>query len=132
MYDVEREGGSRTSDGDVGVGAYVDAEAEAEAETGVGSLEILVIGGATGESDGAEAGCGVAAVVERLGTSTGAATADAADTVPVSSETYLSEMAFPEKNSPAESEGSMEGAGGNMSDWNESDCRVIFFFFVSE
>jgi hypothetical protein len=46
----------------------------------------------------------------------------AADTAPVSSETYLSAMGFPEKNSPAVREGSMEGAGGKMSDWNESDC----------
>ena len=111
--DAEREDGSRTSTGDTGVCAYAEGDADAEAETGVGSLEILVIGEATGESDGAAAGCGAGAVVERVGgTNTGAAAADAADTAPVSSETNLSEIALPVKNSPADSEGSIDGAGG--------------------
>jgi hypothetical protein len=43
------------------------------------------------------------------------------ETAPVSSETYLSTMGLPENNSPAVSEGSIEGAGGKMSDWKESD-----------
>jgi len=30
-------------------------------------------------------------------------------------------MGLPEKNSPDVREGSIEGAGGKMSDWNESD-----------
>ncbi len=45
----------------------------------------------------------------------------AAETAPVSRETSLRETALPEKNSPAVREGSIEGAGGKMSDWNESD-----------
>jgi hypothetical protein len=60
----------------------------------------------------------------RVGIGTGVDVGAAADTAPVSSETYLSAMGFPEKNSPAVREGSMEGAGGKMSDWNESDWWV--------
>jgi hypothetical protein len=50
------------------------------------------------------------------------------DTAPVSSETYLSATGLPEKNSPAVTQGSMDDAGGKMSDWNESDwvgCGVV-------
>jgi hypothetical protein len=97
----------------------------AEAEVGVGSLETLASGGATtGDSDGVcEADCGAGAVAVRVGVAAteAAATAAAAETAPVSSETYLSATGFPEKNSPAVREGSLEGAGGKMSDWNESD-----------
>lgn len=47
----------------------------------------------------------------------------AVEVTPLSRLTSLSEGGFPEKNSPAVREGSMEGAGGKISDWNESDCR---------
>ena len=52
------------------------------------------------------------------------AEAAAAVTVPVSRETNLRETGLPEKNSPAVREGSIDGAGGKMSDWNESDWRA--------
>jgi hypothetical protein len=91
------------------------AEAEGgEMGVGIGSLGTLAIDGATGAEPGSEAG----AVMDRVGTTTAAS---AEETTPVSSETSLSEIDFPEKNSPAVSEGSIEGAGGKMSDWNESD-----------
>lgn len=45
----------------------------------------------------------------------------AEERAPVSSETSLRETALPVKNSPTVSEGSIKGAGGKMSDWNESD-----------
>jgi hypothetical protein len=76
------------------------------------------------------ADCGAGAVEERVGPGPGPDgkegddAAEAAETAPVSSETSLSETALPEKNSPAEREGSIEGAGGKMSDWNESDFLV--------
>ena len=38
------------------------------------------------------------------------------ETVPISRDIYLSTMAFLEKNSPVVRDGSMEGAGGKMSD----------------
>jgi hypothetical protein len=47
--------------------------------------------------------------------------AAAVDTAPVSRETSLREMGLPEKNSPEVRQGSIDGAGGKMSDWNESD-----------
>lgn len=127
--DVEREGGICTSAGDTGVGAYADAGAETDAGAGAGdggggSLATLVSDGATtGESDGADAGAGwgAGAVAERVGVGTGVEVGATMDTAPVSSETYLSETGFPEKKSPAVREGSMEDAGGKMSDWNESD-----------
>ena len=100
-----------------------------DAEMGGGSLATLVIGGAiSGDRDGGDgacADCGAGADVERVGAWTGAGTEEEAgavvETAPVSSETRLRETALPEKNSPAVSEGSIEGAGGKMSDWNESD-----------
>ena len=48
----------------------------------------------------------------------------------MSRETSLRETGLPEKNSPAVREGSIDGAGGKMSDWNESDwrARVSCFF----
>jgi len=115
------------------VGApYTEAGVEAEAEAGGGSLATLVSFGAmTGERDGVCAGCGAGAVAERVGACTAAAIGEGADTgaavetAPVSSETYLSATGLPEKNSPAERQGSMEGADGKMSDWNESDCTVV-------
>ena len=121
--DAEREGGICTSAGDTGACEY------AEAEMGGGSLATLVMGGATmGDNDGAERGCGADAVAERVGVcaSAGAEVGGAeegaeAEIAPVSSETSLSETGLPEKNSPAVSEGSIEGAGGKMSDWKESD-----------
>jgi hypothetical protein len=117
---------------------YVDAEREggvctagvkgAEAEVGGGSLATLVSDGAmTGDKDGVCADCGAGAVEERVGPGPepelGKEVDDAAveETAPVSRETSLSEMALPEKNSPDVREGSIEGAGGKMSDWNESD-----------
>jgi hypothetical protein len=45
------------------------------------------------------------------------------ETVPISRDIYLSTTAFPEKNLPAVRDGSMEGVGGKMSDWKESDWR---------
>jgi len=125
--DAEREGGICTSAGDTGVGVYADAGAETDAGAGAGdgsggSLAILVSDGATtGESDGAGAGWGAGAVAERVGTGKGVDVGATMDTAPVSSETYLSATGLPEKNSPAVREGSMEDAGGKMSDWNESD-----------
>ena len=51
--------------------------------------------------------------------------AAAVDTAPVSRETNLRETGLPEKNSPAVREGSIDGASGKMSDWNESDLRKL-------
>ena len=42
-------------------------------------------------------------------------------TEPFSRLTRLGVIGLPVKYSPAESEGSEESAGGNMSDWKESD-----------
>lgn len=42
---------------------------------------------------------------------------------PVSRSTSLGEATFPLKNSLAVSTGSVEGAGGKMSDWNTSACK---------
>jgi len=126
--DVEREGGIRTSAGVKG----------AEVEVGVGSLATLVSDGAMiGDTDGVCADCAAGAVEERVGSGPGPGPgpgpepelgkevddAVAEETVPVSRETSLSEMALPVKNSPALREGSIEGAGGKMSDWKESDLR---------
>lgn len=121
MYvDAEREGGICTSAGVKGT----------EAEVGVGSLATLASDGAMiGDTDGVCADCGAGAVVERAGPEPERGNevddAEAEETAPVSRETSLSETALPVKNSPAVREGSIEGAGGKMSDWNESD----FFFF---
>ena len=136
MYlDAKREGGICTSAGEGGVGAYANAEADA----GGGSLETLVSGGAMiGDIEAGEcADCGADAVDDRVGPGLGPDgkegddAAAAAETAPVSSETSLSETALPEKNSPAEREGSIEGAGGKMSDWNESDFLVRVVRHVS-
>jgi hypothetical protein len=136
MYvDAEREGGMCTLAGDWGVGAYAEVGLVVEAKAGGGSLATLVSGGAmTGDKeDGGCADCGVGAVEERVGPDPkdaageddddagAAATAAKEETAPVSRETSLSETALPEKNSPDVSEGSIDGAGGKMSDWNESD-----------
>src|SRR6266849_3019629 len=128
--DAEREGGIRTSAGVKGAGA----------EVGGGSLATLVSDGAMiGDKDGVCADCGVGAVEERVGPGPDPGpepelgkgkevddTAAEEETAPVSRETSLSEMALPVKNSPDVREGSIDGAGGKMSDWNESD----FFFLV--
>jgi hypothetical protein len=129
--DAEREGGICSSAGDMGVGAYAETGAETGAgagagEGGGGSLTPRVsCGGETGESDGGCAGWGAGAVAERVGVGTGVDVdvGAAVDTAPVSSETYLSATGFPEKNSPEVRAGSIEGAGGKMSDWKESDWR---------
>jgi hypothetical protein len=122
--DAEREGGICTSAGVKGAGAG------AEVEVGEGSLATFATGGAmTGDEDGVCADCGVGAVEERVGPGPGPEPelgkdvddAAAEETAPVSRETSLSEMALPVKNSPAVREGSIEGAGGKMSDWKESD-----------
>jgi hypothetical protein len=87
-----------------------------------------MIGGATGERDGGDAGWEIGAVVDRVGTAAanaGADVASAVETAPVSSDTNLSETALPEKNSPAVIDGSIDGAGGKMSDWNESDYGCV-------
>jgi hypothetical protein len=123
--DAEREGGICTSAGVKG----------AEVELGGGSLATLVSDGAMiGDKDGVVcADCGAGAVEERVGPGPGpgpgpepelgkeVVDAAAEVTAPVSRETSLSETALPVKNSPAVREGSIEGAGGKMSDWNESD-----------
>jgi hypothetical protein len=126
MYvDAEREGRICTSAGVKG----------AETEVDGGSLATLVSGGAMiGDKDGVCAGCGDGAVEERVGPGPGPGAGPeprpgrevedaeaAAETAPVLRETSLRETALPEKNSPAVREGSIEGAGGKMSDWNESD-----------
>lgn len=128
--DVEREGGIRTSAGDMGAGENAEADAEAEAgvemvaDVGGGSLATFVICGAmTGEREGVWPGWGDDAVEDRVGVGTAMDAGAPVETAPVSSETYLSATAFPEKNSPEVRHGSMEGAGGKMSDWNESDWR---------
>lgn len=46
------------------------------------------------------------------------------DTAPVPKLTRFRVGVLPEKNSPAVKEGSGDGYGGKMSDWNESDCTV--------
>ena len=48
----------------------------------------------------------------------------------MSRETSLREIGLPEKNSPAVREGSIDGAGGKMSDWNESDWRACVSYFL--
>ena len=119
MYvDAEREGGIRTSAGVKG----------AEVEVGGGSLATLVSDGAMiGDKDGVCTDCGVGAVEERVGPGPESGLgrevddAEVEETAPVSRETSFSEMALPVKNSPAVREGSIEGAGGKMSDWNVSD-----------
>jgi hypothetical protein len=125
MYvDAEREGGICTSAGVKGAGAGAEVEVDG------GSLATLVSDGAmTGDEDGVCADCGWGAVEERVGPGPepelGKEVDDAAaeETAPVSRETRLSVMALPEKNSPDVRQGSIEGAGGKMSDWNESDLR---------
>jgi hypothetical protein len=133
MYavDASREGGIRTSAGDMGAvenaGVVETAATGAEtvADVGDGSVDTFASCGAmTGEREGICPGWGGGTVGDRVGV--GSAVVDAGplvETAPVSSETYLSATAFPEKNSPEVSDGSMEGAGGKMSDWNESDWR---------
>jgi hypothetical protein len=126
MYvDAEREGGICTSAGVKGAGAGAEVEVDG------GSLATLVSDGAmTGDEDGVCADCGWGAVEERVGPGPepelGKEVDDAAaeETAPVSRETRLSVMALPEKNSPDVRQGSIEGAGGKMSDWNESDFLV--------
>ncbi len=69
---------------------------------------------------GADAGAGAGAVIVRV--RRGGAEGAVADTAPVSRETSLRETGLlPEKNSPAVREGWIDGACGNMWDWNESD-----------
>ena len=51
--------------------------------------------------------------------------AEPAEIEPSSSETSFGAAVLPEKNSAAERAGSAEGAGGNMSDWKESDCVMV-------
>jgi hypothetical protein len=106
------------------------AGAGAEVEVGGGSLATFESDGAmTGDEDGVCADCGEGAVEERVGPAPapepelgkGVDDAAAEETAPVSRETSLSETALPVKNSPAVREGSIEGAGGKMSDWKESD-----------
>ena len=123
MDDAEREGGRCVENGRVSAGG--DGE---DAERGVGSLTTFAMGGATmgGESGeagaGTEAGEGAGAVAVRVGR--GTEVAGAVDTAPVSRETNLSETGLPEKNSPAVREGSIDGAGGKISDWKVSDWRA--------
>ena len=122
MDDEEREGGRCVENGRVSEGG--DGE---DAERGVGSLTTFAMGGAMmgGESGeagaGTEAGEGAEAVAVRVGRGVEVAAAAAVDTAPVSRETNLSETGLPEKNSPAVREGSIDGAGGKMSDWKVSD-----------
>ncbi len=118
MEDAERDGGSCGENGCGSAGGV-----SADAERGVGSLATFVMGGASGGESagadtGADAGAGEGALAVRVGRGTEAAVVD---TAPVSRETSLSEMGLPVKNSPAVREGSIDGAGGKMSDWNESD-----------
>jgi hypothetical protein len=61
----------------------------------------------------ADAGAGAVAMHVRRDGAEGAVL----DTAPASRETGL----LSERNSPAVREGSIDGARGNMSDWNESD-----------
>ena len=125
MDDVEREGGNLVENACMSA----DGDGEDTGEKGVGSLATFVMGGAMGGDSGeataadADAGVGAGAVAVRVGSGTEVALD--ADTAPVSRETSLSEMALPEKNSPAEREGSIDGAGGKMSDWNVSDCACV-------
>ena len=81
------------------------------------------------------ADCGADAVAVRVGPGPGPVGIEVddavADTAPVSSETSLSETGLPEKYSPDVREGSIEGAGGKMSDWNESDFFIWRGWFVT-
>jgi hypothetical protein len=70
-------------------------------------------------------GDGAAALALRVGSGREAGTAAPVDTAPVSRDTSLSETGLPEKYSPAVREGSIDGAGGKMSDWNESDWTGV-------
>ena len=116
--DAEREGGIRTSTGDMGVVENSEDEAEVEggAETvmdvGGGLLETFVSCGAmTGEREGICPGWGGGTIGDRVGVGTEVDTGAPVETVPVSSETYLSATAFLEKNLPVVRDGSMEGVG---------------------
>lgn len=84
-------------------------------------------GSRAGAGAGTAAGAGGGAEVVLLG-----AGAEAEDTAPVSRLTSLSEGSLPEKNSGAVSEGSAEGAGGKISDWNESACTRISDYCYTE
>jgi hypothetical protein len=98
--------------------------AETVTDVGGGSLETFVSCGAmTREREGICPGWGGGTVGDRVGVGTEVDTGAPVETAPISSETYLSATAFPEKNSRTVRDGSMEGACGKMSDWNESNWR---------
>jgi hypothetical protein len=107
--DVLRDGGALSCIGDSatgsGSGARAGAGAGADAGAGAGA-------GAGGAADEVDVGAGV----EKDGAATAAVV-----TAPVSSETSFSSGVLPEKNSPALSDGSDDGAGGKMSAWKDSD-----------
>jgi hypothetical protein len=96
----------------------------AEGESGVCGTEAGVcgigteagVGGSTCLGAGAGAGAGAAAGGGTYATD--GAGGGAALTAPESRSTKLGGAVFPEKNSPAVSAGSLDGAGGKMSDWN--------------
>ena len=104
-------------------GAGVSGIGTAAGVTGVGSgsLACFVIGVAT-----ALAGAGAVAVRVGVGAAAGGGMemleGAPAETEPVSRLTRRGGAVLPVKNSAADREGSMEGAGGKMSDWKLSAC----------
>jgi len=119
--------GVLTSVGAAGEGAKLFFGSEMEVATGRGAaagagaeaLNVLV--GWIAEGGGIEAATGVAGVAaENDGTALGGGPAKVD---PLSRLTSLRGMTLPLKNSAALREGSIEGAGGKMSDWNESALR---------
>jgi hypothetical protein len=90
------------------------------AAAGLGAEALNVLVGWVAEGGGTEAGTGVAGVAdENDGTAVGGGPLSVD---PLSRLTSLRGATLPLKNSEALREGSIEGAGGKMSDWNESAC----------
>lgn len=99
--------------------------ATGDTATGAGSGAALGDEDTMGSTCGAGAGTGEGALVVRVGVGKaaggGAEGAGPDDTAPVSRSTRFGGAVLPAKNSEAVRAGSSEGAGGKMSDWNESD-----------
>jgi len=110
--------GATGDDAKVFFGSEMEAATGAAAGAGAEALNVLV--GWMVEGGGIEAATGVAGVAaENDGTALGGGPANVD---PLSRLTSLRGTTLPLKNSAALREGSIEGAGGKMSDWNESAC----------
>ena len=117
--------GVLTSAGAEGAKVFFGSETEIAtgggAAAGVGAEALNVLVGWMAEGGDTEAVTGVAGVAaENDGTALGGGPARMD---PLSRLTSLRGTTLPLKNSEALREGSIEGAGGKMSDWNESACQ---------